>query len=272
MTTIGHARQAVGDAKARAELYRMWQTGYRAGLSHANVLETMGERTDSPDTEAWRRKIIAGTTARRTLASIAKANSSLVQPFEAALLVAGEESGSLEQALRSLGDHFQGEHRLLLKVWSKLTYPLMVSLVAVLILPLPLVVQGMVKQYWVLVAIGLALWYGLGGSLVAVIATRYASRREFVLGRLARALANGIEAGLSLDRVVTLAADISGDSQIVTHVRKIPPRERGARPISEIFEGCDAIPPEMISAMRVGELSGDYSGSLRKMAELYDPV
>ena len=272
MATIGAARQAVGDAKARAEMYRLWQSGQHAGLTHANILETMGARTGSPGTETWRQKLIEGTKARRTVSSIVKANAKLVQPFEAALLSFGEESGSLEQSLRSLGEHFQAEHRLLLKVWSKLTYPLMVSLVAIVIAPLPLVVQGGTRTYFILVITGLVLWYALGGSVIAVLARRFATKREFVFGRLGRTLANGIEAGLPLDRVVTLAAEVSGHPDVMAHVKRIPARERGGKPISELFQGCSVIPPEMISAMRVGELSGDYSGSLRKMAELYDPA
>ena len=252
-------------------MYRLWHAGHHAGLTHASVLDTMGP-LQARRAETWRQKLIEGTRARRTVAAIVKQHPGLTQPFESAVLAFGEESGSLEQAMRSLADHFAGEHRLLLKLWSKLTYPLFVSLVAILIAPLPLVVQGGVRAYWTLVAIGLALWYGLGGSVIGVMAARYASRREFVLGRLGRALANGIEAGLPLDRVVTLAADITGHPAIIAHVRRLPARERGSRTISEIFQGCDIIPPEMIAAMRVGELSGDYSGSLRKMAELYDPV
>ena len=271
MATIGQARAAVAEAKARAEMYRLWHAGHHAGLTHAAVLDTMGPR-QSARAEEWRQKLIEGAKARRSVTQIVRQNPSLTQPFESALLTFGEESGSLEQALRSLGEHFEGEHRMLLKLWSKLTYPLLVSLVAILIAPLPLVVQGGVRTYWILVGIGLTLWYGLGGTVVDLMARRYANRRQFVLGRLGRALANGIEAGLPLERVVTLAAQVTGHPTIIAHVNRLPAKERGSRAISEIFEGCALVPPEMISAMRVGELSGDYSGSLRKMAELYDPA
>lgn len=270
MATIGHARGAIGDAKARAELYRLWQAGLHAGLTHASVLETMGVRTESAKAEEWRQKLLSGTKQRRAIASIVKQHAGLTQPFEAAILTFGEESGSLEQSLRTLGAHFQGELRLLLKLWSKMTYPLMVSLVAVLIAPLPLLITSGTRTYLVIVAVGLVAWYGLGGTVIGAFAARYALRRQFVLGRLGRALANGIEAGLPLDRVVSLAAAISGHPEVIAHVQRIPARERGSRPISEIFAGCPVVPPDMISAMRVGELSGDYSGSLRKMADLYD--
>jgi type II secretory pathway component PulF len=270
MTTIGHARQAVSDAQARAELYRMWHAGQRMGATHAHILETMGPRTGSPAVETWRKKLVEGSKRRRTVASLVKENSALVQKFEGALLSFGEESGTLEQTLRTLGDHYAAEHRLLLKVWSKLTYPLFTSLVAIIIAPLPLLVQGRTRTYALLVVTGLVVWYGLGGGVIAGLAAQYANRRQFVIGRLGRALASGVESGLPLDRTVLLAAESTGHPEIIGHVRRFPVQVLAGQPMSETFSGCAVIPPEVISAMKVGEMSGDYSGSLRKMAELYD--
>lgn len=270
MTTIGNARQAVADTQARAELYRLWHAGQRMGATHAHMLETMGERRSSATVEAWRSKLLEGSKRGRTVASMVKEHSRLVQKFEGAVLSFGEESGTLEQALKTLGNHFAAEHRLLLKVWSQLTYPLFTSLVAIIIAPLPLLVSGGVRTYWILVGSGLAVWYGLGGGVISGLAAKYANRRQFVIGRLGRALAGGVEAGLPLDRTVLLAAESTGHPEIIGHVRRIPVQVRAGQPMSETFSGCAVIPPEVISAMRVGELSGDYSGSLRKMAELYD--
>jgi type II secretory pathway component PulF len=73
-----------------------------------------------------------------------------------------------------------------------------------------------------------------------------------------------------MDRTVLLAAESTGHPGIIAHVRRIPVQVRAGQPMSETYSGCPIIPPDFISAMRVGEMSGDYSGSLRKMAELYD--
>ena len=270
MTTIAHARQAVGDAKARAEFYRVWHAGQRMGATHPHILATMGTRTGAATVEKWRQMLLEGSKKGQGIAAIVKQNPTLVQRFEGALLSFGEEAGTLEQALRTLGDHFTAEHRLLLKIWSKLTYPLFVSLIAIIIAPLPLLFMNRERSYWALVAMGLVLWFGLGGGVISALAARYAERHEFVIGRLGRALASGVEAGLPLDRTVLLAAESTGNAQIISHVRRTPAQQRGSQPMSETFAGCAIIPPEVISAMRIGEMSGDYSGSLRKMAELYD--
>ena len=249
----------------------MWVAGQRMGAAHPHILEMMGPRAKSATVEMLRMKLLAGTQRRRTLESIIKENAALVQPFEAAVLTLGEESGTLEQSLSTLVTHFKAEHRLLSRVWSKLTYPLVVSLAFIVLAPLPLFFMGRASSYWISVAGGLAVWYGFGGGVITGMAATYANRPEFVLARLGRALASGIEAGLPLDRVATLAAESTGHPMIIAHVKKQNARQLATRPLSEVFSGCAAIPGEMIAAMRVAEVSGDFGGALRKLADLYDP-
>src|SRR5687768_5553320 len=183
MTTIGSARQAVADAAARAGLYRLWHTGQHMGATHPHILDMIGTQR-SPVVEALRGKLLEGTRQRREITPILKENPRLTAPFERAILIFGEESGTLEQSLSSLVGHYKAEHRLLLKVWSKLTYPLIVSLAFIVIAPLPLVFMGRTSAYWVSVVTGLVLWYGFGGSAITALAAHYAGQRNFVLARL----------------------------------------------------------------------------------------
>ncbi|HSJ08255.1 MAG TPA: type II secretion system F family protein [Longimicrobiales bacterium] len=270
MPTIGHARQAIADARSRAELYRMWHTGFHAGLHHARTLEAVGQRTESPATEAFRTALIAGFDRRSTLSAIVADHAALTQPFERAVLALGDEAGSLQASLATLATHFAAEHSLLRTVWSKLTYPLVTSFAAIMVAPLGLLIGGRTTAYLVIVATGFTLWYAFGGSAVAALARRYANRPAFMLARLARALAGGVEAGLPLDRVIALAAASTGHPRVIAHVRALSARQLAAQPLSETFAGCPAVPFEMIAALRVAEASGDFSTGLRKLAELYD--
>lgn len=248
----------------------MWHAGQRMGATHPHILEMMGSRSNSPTVEALRMALMTGTQRRRTIGSILKENAALAQPFESAVLSFGEESGTLEQSLASLVTHFKAEHRLLLKVWSQLTYPLIVSLAFIFIAPLPLVFQGQSRTYLLTVAVGAALWYGFGGAAIVALAKLYANRPNFVLARLARNLAAGVEAGLPLDRVATLAAQSTGHPEIIAHVNRMSVRQLAAQPLSDIFDGGAVIPVAMVAALRVAEVSGDFSGALRKLADLYD--
>ena len=270
MSTIANARQAVADAAARAEFYRLWQLGQRAGSTHPHILEMMGPRTGSATTEQLRRGLLKGTRERKTITSIVESNEALVQAFEKAILISGEETGTLERGLVTLESHFKSEHKLLLKIWSKLTYPLILSLAFIVLAPLPLAFAGPAVTYVMSVVTGLALWYMLGGGIITALATRYASAPQFAFARLARALATGVEAGLPMDRVVNLAADAAAHPGISAHVRRQTIRQLSTQSISETFAGCEIIPVEMKAAFKVAEVSADFSGALRTLADLYD--
>lgn len=270
MTSIRQAQQAVQDAAARAEFYRLWHAAQRMGATHERALDMMGARTTSSRTEALRAALLHAATQRQTMTDALAQYHPPIQPFEKALLEFGEEAGSLDQTLRALGAHFEAEHRLLRKLWSKLTYPLITSLAMIFIAPLPLVFSNQTGAYAVSVMAGVGLWYGLGGGPITALAAAYANRRNFVLARLARTIAGAIEAGLPTDRAARMAADATGHPALMAHVRKRTAAQIATMPLSQVFEGCTIVPPEMIAALRVAETTGDFSGSLRKLADLYD--
>jgi type II secretory pathway component PulF len=269
VSTIAQARQTIADCAAKAELYRAWRAGHGMGATHPHALE-MIETHGAPAVETLRGHLLAGTRRGRTIASLVNENTGIVEPFERAVLAAGEESGTLEQSLASLATHFTDEHRFLLKAWSKLTYPLFVSAAFIVIAPLPLLFMGGQRQYVLIVLIGLGIWYGFGGTAITALVSRYATKSGRVNARLARTLAAGVESGLSLDRAVTLAADVTGQREIVAHIRAISPRRLATQPASESFRDCPSIPPQLLAAMRIAETTGDFTGSLRRLADLHD--
>jgi len=70
---------------------------------------------------------------------------------------------------------------------------------------------------------------------------------------------------------VTLAVQSTSHPEISAHVSRIPAQHLATQSLSETFEGCAVIPAELKAALRVAEVSGDFSGALRKLADLYDP-
>jgi len=254
----------------KAELYRMWLAGYHAGLAHPRVLETLGPFGRSPTTEALRQYLLAGTKRRQALATLVRTRPALFAPFEAALLVLGEETGALEQCLRLLADYFAAEHRMMLWVKQKMSYPLIEMLAAAVIAPLPLLFTGHAGLYLPAAAAGLAAASLAGGSVLTAVARFYSRQPKFVRARLARALTIAIEAGLPLARAVELAVAATDDSAIAAHVRAIPAKTISTQPLARTFAGCPKVPREMVAAMEVADVSGDYAGTLKKLAELYD--
>lgn len=267
--TILAALHAARDAAARAELYRSWHAAQRAGMSYDVALESLGKRPGS--VEVLRRALL---DARRNGTGIADAvrplGGGVVEPFERAILALGEEAGALEKSLKSLADFFAGEHKALVRLQSKLTYPLLLSIVTVLLAPLPLLAAGRTRAYFAITVLGLVAWYVLGGVPVLALRRFHARRAGFLQSRLCRALVAAVEAGLPLDRAVMLAAEASGDEAILAHVKRLGTRAIATQPLEATFASCPGTTPAMLGAMRVARVTGDYAGSIGRLGALYE--
>jgi type II secretory pathway component PulF len=191
-------------------------------------------------------------------------------PFETALLALARETGRLEEVTRLLADYFAAEDRMVLKVMKHAAYPMTTALAATFIAPLPLLFTGAgAAAYAVSVGAGLALWAAAGGGLLAGVVGWYLQRPAFVLGRLLRALVIAVEAGLPLGRAAQLAADASGSVDVQAWVRRQGPRVT-QQPLAATFRGCPHVDAPALAAMEVADASGDYGGTLGKLAELVE--
>ena len=86
MTTLTQAFADLDTARHKAELYRQWHVGQRAGLPHQQVLRTMDEFARSPTVRDLRRALLAGLAGRASITAVTRAHPALFAPFEAALL------------------------------------------------------------------------------------------------------------------------------------------------------------------------------------------
>ncbi|MFI5312022.1 MAG: type II secretion system F family protein [Gemmatimonadales bacterium] len=265
MTVLGALRR-LDESRFRAELFRAWATGLAAGFTHAVSLDQAG-RSDSGGTEELRRYLLVGTQQGRAVGALVKARPKLFEPFEAAILAAGDEAGTLDQSLRLLADHHAREYKRMLKVRMLMGYPVFFLVVASFFVAHPFLVRGGWKVYLGAIAATLVLGMLLGGVVLSVFASLASSGAAYTLPRFVRALVTGIEAGLPLGRTVRLAVDCSGDSVIRAHVAKRSERDLATTPLVKLFEGCRSIPPGLISQMSVADATGDYANTLRRYAE-----
>lgn len=265
---IAATLRAFDDGRDRAEFYRSWRAGVRAGLTHPKILQVMGESRGT--TRAVRQHLLEGTTARQDVAALVRARPALFEPFEAALLTLGDEAGQLEAVLTALGEFFWRQYKMMLAVKKAIVYPLFVFFAATFIAPLPLIFMGQGRAYAVTVVLGLIAWATLGGSLLAGRAQAYQRKPAFVRARLARALATALEAGLPLGRATTLAVRAAGSPELSAHVRHFDERALTSQPLSRTLAGAPGLTPEFHGALIVAEKTGDYTTTMRKLADLYE--
>lgn len=271
MTTLLKAHVALVEAERRSALYRGWGAAHNMGATYGAALADLGMTFGAGDTERLRVYLAETTKKRVTLTdAVNKAPTGLLEPFEKALLKLGEETGSLDKSLRLLADWYMGKHRLLLKLWSGSAYPLFLTLATAVLLPLPMVFKNQTKEYLIIAGLGVAAWWLFGGNVVYIAATFGSKRSKWVRARLARSLATAMEAGAPMDRVLDLAVAAAANAELEACVKKVPPAKRRAQPLSDTLRGCPHVPAELASAIQVAESTGNWSGTVGRLGELYE--
>jgi type II secretory pathway component PulF len=266
--TVAAALQVLDDGKHRAEFYRMWRAGYSAAFTHPKSLETMGPR-QSALTEDVRKFLLDGTKRGKGIADLVKTDGPRFEEFERALLTLGDESGSLDSALRLLGDFYTSKYQLMIKVKNKLTYPMFNGLAACFIAPFKLAFDGKVGAYFAIALGGVTVLFLFAGGIIAGFATRYGAKPPLARARMARALATAVEAGLSLPRSLRLAADASANPEIKAFVLRQSEKQLASRSIVESLAGCPHITPDFVGYLQTSEKTGDFT-PLSRLAELYE--
>jgi type II secretory pathway component PulF len=267
--TFVAAWRLLGADRHRAELYRMWRVAAAVGFTVPAALETMRERR-SPEAEAARRWLLDGTRAGKGVGTLARTGGNRFGEFERALLVLGDESGTLEQSLQLLADFHAAKYRMMLRVMKRMAYPLFTGICATVIAPVPLLVVGYRNAYVSTVIAGLLGWALAGGSIVLAAAQRFGRDPALVRARLARALATAIEAGLPLPRAVRLAAAASAHDDVRRYVQAIDERNLADRPIAETLAACPHMSPDFLAVLATAERTGDFRTTMTRLAELYE--
>lgn len=268
--TVTQAWNELDTSRYKTEFYRMWYAGHHAGLEHPKALETMDDFRRSPTVAKARQWLLAGTKRRQALATITRAKPELFTPFESAILVLGEETGDLEHCLRLLSDYFAAEHRLILWLKKKMSYPIFNFVAASFIAPFPLLFFGHTTAYLLTVGSWLALIALAGGGLLLAAARWFRQRPKYVRGRLLRALTIGVEGGLPLGRAIELAVDAPANDAIRAHIGRFTREQLNGQSLSQTFADCPYVDRTMVAAMEVADQTGNYADTLKRLAELYE--
>lgn len=269
MSSLPDAWRQLDDSRHRAAFYRQWQLATAAGFTVPRAMESVGI-SESATVEASRLALLDGTRAGRDVGAIVRSPAAPFPEFDAALLALGDETGRLEGTLRLLGDYHERRQRWMLAVRKRLAYPLFTGLATTVIAPVPLLVAGRAGAYAITVLLGCAGWMLFGGGIVHAAARRFAREPRLVRARLARGLSIAVEAGLPLDRALRLAAAASGDDRIREFVGRLGARQVGTQPLADSLERCPGLAPEFLAILGNAERTGDYAGTLVRLADLYD--
>lgn len=254
------------------------------------------EMARSSQSGSYRREIaviLAKLQQGCTFGEAVNATGDWLPVFDRALFMAGEQSGRLDSAFKSLGAYYTERASMLRQIITGLAYPIFVLHLAILIFPTSYLtgllqaggLQAFVIQKvaillpaYLLLGFGIFAFQGSHGQAWRSLLERFTSavplvgsaRRDLAFGRLAGALEALISAGVTIIQAWDLAATATASPRIRKTVSTLLPRMEAGMTPSETMSQTNLFPEMFRSLYATGEASGQLDQTLKRLQNHYE--
>ncbi|MCT4776578.1 MULTISPECIES: type II secretion system F family protein [Exiguobacterium] len=288
---------------------RQFATLIRAGVPIVRATSILRVQTESKVLKKTLSQVEDDLREGIAFSEAIKKHPRVFSNFFSSMALAGEASGNLEEALDQIGLQLQKQYDVKRKVISALTYPLVVSIVAIGVVAflmvnvvptfasifgqlggeLPLItrivvaVSDFVAAYW---------WLIFGGALLALLVFTWMLKRDkerYVIdglllkmpifgpivlksqiALLTRSLAVLLQAAVPILSAIEITEKIVSNRVIRKGLGQARKMMAQGIPLHEPLERNDSFPPLMTQMIAVGEESGDLDSMLNEVAEFYE--
>lgn len=281
----------------------------RAGVSILECLSLLREQTENKMLAKAVREVQAEVEKGETLATGLSEHPKIFSELMVTTVNAGEQSGSLERSLESMGAQYEKSAKTAALVKKAMIYPIVVALVAVVVVVVMLVVvipsytemfadlgtdlpaitkavvamsDFIIQRWYILVPILVAIIVGLktyfgtesGKYLKSSLALKIPAIEKLVTksacSQLARTMATLLSAGVPLVEAVDITADVMQNRLFRDAVKEAKEEVIKGVPLSQPLEDSGLFPPMMYHMVRIGEEAGNTEEMLNKLADYYD--
>lgn len=279
------------NAKRMALLCHELSTTYEAGLPIVRSLSLLADGSPSRAMRRSLRRLASDIERGATLADAIHWQGRRFPTFFRELVAGGEVTGTLGPALRHLTAYYEDRVALQRRILTMLTYPFVVFVCAVFVIPLfELYAKSAfglaprdapnefllhsVLTWGVNIAILVALVrLGILNAVWSVVGTYLPPfsdiTRHFALGRFFRALALFLESGFGAAKSVEHAAAVSGNAFIRRRLLRALPAVRRGEPLSEALAATRYVGAQSLMMLAVGEESGKVDETLAKISHYH---
>lgn len=288
---------------------RQFATLIRAGVPIVRATSILRVQTESKVLKKTLSQVEDDLREGIAFSEAIKKHPRVFSNFFSSMALAGEASGNLEEALDQIGLQLQKQYDVKRKVISALTYPLVVSIVAIGVVAflmvnvvptfasifgqlggeLPLItrivvaVSDFVAAYW---------WLIFGGALLALLVFTWMLKRDkeryiidglllkmpifgpivlkSQIALLTRSLAVLLQAAVPILSAIEITEKIVSNRVIRKGLGQARNMMAQGIPLHEPLERNDSFPPLMTQMIAVGEESGDLDSMLNEVAEFYE--
>ncbi len=296
-------------AKEIVILSRQLATLFEAQVSALRVFKLLGEESENPIIRKALNEVASDIQAGSSISKALSKHPKLFSSFYCNMVLAGEETGRLEQTFNHLADYIDRSYAVTSKARHALIYPafIIVTFVVVMVLMLTLVIPKLTSMLvdsgaeipiYTKIVIALSDFFVNYGlflfvflTAVVIISWRYATtdagRRYFdklkldipavgtlyeklFLARLADNLATMLSSGISMVQALEITAAVVENVYYEEALLRARDDIKNGASISKAFSNHEEIPTIMLQMMRVGEETGELSNILHTLAKFYN--
>ena len=298
------------DMKAFTLMCNQFAIIIKAGIPIARTVQLIAAKTTDKNIKRILNQVATDVEAGRSIsASFEERGGKLLPTTFIETIRAGEESGSLDSAFQSVGDHLDKQTKMRAKVRSALSYPIFVMIIAVVVVAvlmikvvptftsifdsygaeLPAITKSLIAvsnfftKYWmVLLGIGIAifLFYKIyGNTEEGRLNLAKAQLKLPVLGEIAElnsasqfanSMATMLGAGLPMTKAISITAKVIDNYFISQEVGKYAGKLEEGHSLGASMRESGVMPDILIDMVSVGEETGEMESTLNTIANYYD--
>lgn len=280
-----------------------------AGVSVLEALDLLREQTENKFLSKLIGQIYTTVEAGDSLSNAMRQHSRYFPSILINMIEAGEVSGNLEIALKRMATHFEKEYKLKQTIRKATLYPIIVSIVAVVVVCILMVVviPTFVQMFAdlgtelpittkALLAISnfmITRWYILIGVLVVVVGGLvYYARTDTgkmqlsgiklkvpVIGkvnvkiaasRFSRTMSTLLASGLPLLDALEIVSKVLDNHKLAKGILNVKDQVSKGMSLSKPIDDMEIFPPMITHMVRIGENTGQLEPILEKVADFYD--
>lgn len=281
-----------------------------AGLSLARALSVMERQTNNKGLKDIINKVAAEISRGQSLSEALKHFPKVFSTLFVSMVYAGEESGSLPDALKTVATQMSNTYQLQKKIRGAMIYPAIIVCVIIIIgilmliyvvptltavfsdlaveLPwntrLIITASGLLKDHTVM-ALGFLAVFGFlfswirqtaaGKHIIELVILRIplinTLVREFNSARTARTLSSLLSSGVEVVQSLEITADVVQNSYFRSVLEQAQERIKKGESLSSVFnKHTDRYPIFVSEMISIGEETGKLAGALGNVADYYE--
>lgn len=288
---------------------RQFATMIKAGISIVEATAILAEQSESKALKKTLAEVAAELRKGSTFSGAISAYPRIFPTIFVQMIRAGEEAGSMEETLERLAVYFEKAHVTREKVKSAMTYPLIVSVMAVFVIifllkfmiprfqtmfaqlggDLPAITKftlslsRSLEQHWIVwllialaavAAVYLLLRWERGAYAWDYLKLKAPVfgilNRKSAIAQLTRTLSSLFASAVPVLQALAIVEKAVGNRVIGATLRECQASLRQGRPLSEPLRQSWVFPPLVTQMIRVGEETGSIDAMLAKVADFYE--